>query len=864
MAELTAVTEVAAQFTGFRNIDLFSQGIYQLRVYARGAHSGIGAVPFAFLTVPPPTPESLPSSLINIEPLLPPLIFDDRGEFSTCAFRIRYCDEEVLMRIIARFRAELVFQKEQVGPDGTTRLVCEPLDISLRLYHARSTTQLDKEGDAEMQSIQNFTVVATQDLRLWDPLRTDSAFFPVTFDDWHFCFCPLLVHSALLEYKLRPQSPTTAVLPPAATRSSSSGSPNNSRVSSAKSKRYPSMKENAFPQLVAFVLGGAEAGAPHGLLKDAVAAFQQHVRTLVRSFVVLDLFRLSLIGRGSPKRPPILHPPTSVQLPDGVSLGTSPQPAALPVPPATSPPKPPPPPAVGGGPGGEAPAESGGHADAANGVELDGVDLVEVSSCCGREAWFGVPIRGDGAVAGREANILRVPAQETAMEVAHDRFIRVDEVAAHRIVREAGGALAACEAAVWTQWQLLLDELPAHGDALVEELGNTFLKRRAKQHAESVFTEVRLIDQRAYLRQGESGVPPTVVAESLRSSPVYLSVPPLPLQEKDFDMFTQPILCQQRYATRPTLKPKDVAAAIPRVLLSWMKRPNEAPPARKTSKQTASSDLHVFIFVHGFHGNAYDLRALRNQIALLHPDKANVRYLCSCTNEDHTATASFESLGNNLVREVLSYMASDNMLERAKKITFVCHSFGSVICRSALSHERCKPLLPKLHTLITFSGPHLGMLYGTNSLVELGIWGLRKFRRAQCLTELALKDAKNPSDAFLYRLSKADVLRHFKNILLVSSIEDRYVPHHSARIQLCREAIADHRSGSTFVSMVHNLLTPLNDVNLLHIEVNFGIKPEAKLMSQLDAAIGRTAHISYLENDGFVKMFALTYLPYLV
>ena len=64
--------------------------------------------------------------------------------------------------------------------------------------------------------------------------------------------------------------------------------------------------------------------------------------------------------------------------------------------------------------------------------------------------------------------------------------------------------------------------------------------------------------------------------------------------------------------------------------------------------------------------------------------------------------------------------------------------------------------------------------------------------------------------------------------------------------------------------MVHNLLTPLEECNLLHIEVNFGAKTDPKLMAQLDSAIGRTAHISYLENEWFVKLFAQTYLPYLV
>ena len=114
----------------------------------------------------------------------------------------------------------------------------------------------------------------------------------------------------------------------------------------------------------------------------------------------------------------------------------------------------------------------------------------------------------------------------------------------------------------------------------------------------------------------------------------------------------QPILAQQRYASRPALAPPEVAAAVPRLLLSWQKRPGEPPPERKTSKEQHSTELHVFVFVHGFHGNSYDLRALRNQIALLHPDKANTRFLCSQANEDHTATSSFAWLGQNLAREV--------------------------------------------------------------------------------------------------------------------------------------------------------------------------------------------------------------------
>lgn len=416
---------------------------------------------------------------------------------------------------------------------------------------------------------------------------------------------------------------------------------------------------------------------------------------------------------------------------------------------------------------------------------------------------------------------------------------------------------------VWAAWQGLLELLPSHGDGLVAREGEAFLESRRERQAESIFSETRLLDQRAYMRQGERGIAPRAMADALRSSPDYLAVPALPAQEADFDMATQPLIFEQRYASRAGLAPAIGDESEPRMLLSWMKPPWEPAAEQSGPRGSGFDPVHLIVFVHGFHGNAYDLRAMRNQIALMVPDKGGTRYLCSASNEEHTANKSFARLGQNLVTEVLAFLQAEGLGDRLGRLSFICHSFGGIICRAALAHESFAPLLPRLHTLITLSGPHLGMLYGTNSLVELGIWGLRKFRKAQCLTELSLKDARVPTSSFIYSLSKRDVLRHFRHVLLVSSIEDRYVPHHSARIQLCKEAIHDHRSGSLFVSMVHNLLSPLTETNLLHIEVNFGSKPDARLMSQLDSAIGRTAHISYLENDWFIKTFVQTYLPFL-
>ena len=77
----------------------------------------------------------------------------------------------------------------------------EAVLLEFRLMHARSTTAFDAEADVEAQSLEQFSVVATQTLRVELPLRGGASFFPLTFDDWHFCFAPLVVHAALLEYR---------------------------------------------------------------------------------------------------------------------------------------------------------------------------------------------------------------------------------------------------------------------------------------------------------------------------------------------------------------------------------------------------------------------------------------------------------------------------------------------------------------------------------------------------------------------------------------------------------------------------------------------------------------------------------------
>ena len=202
--EVTASVELAVQLVGFKNIDLFSQGIYQLRISAHGSHSGRQAVPFAVLAAPREANSQVPDQVLAKEDLLPAHILDATGEFCSPSFRVRYCEEEVSLRTMVRFRVDLSFldagfdeERPSLGEsmDGMDSGL-EQMILTVKLMHARSTTRFDLGDDLarlEAESARHFSVAATQALVITMPLPTVSAMFPVTFSDWHFCCTPPLI-----------------------------------------------------------------------------------------------------------------------------------------------------------------------------------------------------------------------------------------------------------------------------------------------------------------------------------------------------------------------------------------------------------------------------------------------------------------------------------------------------------------------------------------------------------------------------------------------------------------------------------------------------------------------------------------------
>jgi len=77
-------------------------------------------------------------------------------------------------------------------------------------------------------------------------------------------------------------------------------------------------------------------------------------------------------------------------------------------------------------------------------------------------------------------------------------------------------------------------------------------------------------------------------------------------------------------------------------------------------------------------------------------------------------------------------------------------------------------------------------MYNSNKLFDAGMWVLKKWRKSKCLTQLSMSDQNSVEETCLFRLAQLPGLEWFKNIALVCSFQDQYVPFDSARIQICK------------------------------------------------------------------------------
>uniref|UniRef100_A0A803TXF3 Family with sequence similarity 135 member A n=1 Tax=Anolis carolinensis TaxID=28377 RepID=A0A803TXF3_ANOCA len=290
---------------------------------------------------------------------------------------------------------------------------------------------------------------------------------------------------------------------------------------------------------------------------------------------------------------------------------------------------------------------------------------------------------------------------------------------------------------------------------------------------------------------------------------------------------------------------------LPGFMYSDIPKLSSAVPYFSTEEEESTEDgIHLIVCVHGLDGNSADLRLVKTYIELGLPG-SRIDFLMSEKNQNDTF-ADFDSMTDRLLDEIIQYIQFYNLT--ISRISFIGHSLGNLIIRSVLTRPRFKFYLGKLYTFLSLSGPHLGTLYNSSALVNTGLWFMQKWKKSGSLLQLTCRDHSDPRQTFLYKLSRKAGLRYFKNIVLVGSLQDRYVPYHSARIEMCKTALKDKQTGPIYAEMIQNLLLPVlqnNECSLVRYNVHCALPNTA------DSLIGRAAHIAVLDSDIFLEKFFL-------
>ncbi|KAJ8359962.1 hypothetical protein SKAU_G00164870 [Synaphobranchus kaupii] len=266
--------------------------------------------------------------------------------------------------------------------------------------------------------------------------------------------------------------------------------------------------------------------------------------------------------------------------------------------------------------------------------------------------------------------------------------------------------------------------------------------------------------------------------------------------------------------------------------------------------QGSEEGVHLVVCVHGLDGNSADLRLVKTYLELGLPG-AHIDFLMSERNQNDTF-ADFNSMTDRLLEEILQHIRLYHLT--VSRISFVGHSLGNLIVRSVLARPGFRCYLSRLHTFLSLSGPHLGTLYNSSTLVNTGLWFMQKWKKSGSLLQLTCRDHTDPRRTFLYQLSQRAGLQFFKNVVLVSSLQDRYVPYHSARIEMCKPALKDRHSGPVYTEMIQNLLLPVlqnKDCNVVRYDVVHALPNTA------NSLIGRAAHIAVLDSEVFLEKFFL-------
>ena len=376
---------------------------------------------------------------------------------------------------------------------------------------------------------------------------------------------------------------------------------------------------------------------------------------------------------------------------------------------------------------------------------------------------------------------------------------------------------------MYPMYHHLLQLCQTNPQLCISHFKSEFLSRVRERFGECIFRDQHPVEALPLQSNEELPSLHVSICKSRRGNAYFQSLEPLPLEDTRMigKAETLPILFEDSYI----------------------------PVQLKAEEALVNREgITLFVLVHGFQGNSFDMRLFKNHIGMIYP---NYMYLCSAANEGNTEGDIIE-MGLRLSNEVKSYLQDWCPSGNIGSISFIGHSLGGLIIRAALPF--LSEYSDKMKLYMTLSTPHLGYMYSDSKLVDAGLWFLKKWRKSLCLQQLSMGDSPDPRESTLYRMSSFEGVRWFKHVVLFSSTQDQYAPFDSARLEVSSRATGDAMRGCYYIEMASKVLSQIGIEKLKRIDVNFKFTGKS-----VDSMIGRKAHIEFLENQALMKTVVFSY-----
>ncbi|KAJ8610474.1 hypothetical protein CTAYLR_007762 [Chrysophaeum taylorii] len=828
MANCHGTLDVVVHFHRFRNVDLFSRGIYMVRVSAQTMSSKQVGIPYSYYS----KPSTLSTFVRNQEipcahaATLPAAqIVNETSEFSTRAFVIKYRDERLDLNEGCQFQLLLESRAEPRDDSDEVleshRLVFErgePVSLQIDLLMAELEKPPDERGNAvaaeKPSASPVFTRIASQTLCVvCDPASQQlHAYYPVTFSAMHFCQLDMTVHTALINLKFRKRA--------------------YSRPEADNSKNGKNGKAPA---------GSAGSAASSGVMRSAsslMSSMSVGPQKPVQQFHQLLFPDHDEDQAVDPDRARAIH--HAYLQPMLQSLGATA--AAL-----------------------RNMCTDGGGDDGHDTSVPSSRAVAGVMALIKKPYLEGSPFNGIGFGGGRQAKPTQKESDETLTPDKVANCIEADiKLVARRLFL------------LWGRFVAMLPQeqpnshsgrgISSGSPSVVGRLQRTWLSAQRRWWGSRLRNHHVRVQKILQPRETDEL---DVDFQDLRSSRGNAGDgPKMMLSIYDHTMLKDPKLlpvCASHIYIRRDQPVPPGENNVVETPVSSSASSNGFPvftgPA--TPGIPAFDDApsyrgpHLIVMQHGWYASSFDMRLLRAYALLLFP-RAIV--LSPQSNEDNTG-GSMGPMGQRLAHEVHNFIKhrcgdiADPDPDMGR-ISFIGHSAGSMIVRTALTSPIFKPYLPKLHAFVSLSSSHCGNMFVPSTIISGGMWALQHLHQSQFMNELQLIDADDMQDSFMYKLSQSKGFEYFRYVVLVGSTQDCYVPMHTAHATIPRPAETDKKGdGSAYMQMAANLMKPItqktpNDpkqTTVIRITLDHKFT-----QTNLDTVIGRAAHLAYIDSSSAV------------